>query len=222
MVELNNVTIVSVTGVNSKDHLRAIKHSCQRIQFAAKKLITSEDISDDEVEIISVKKMDYIEYSRFLVYDLANYIETSHALIVQSDGYVANPNQWKDYFLDYDYIGAPWPLPTDEYSFRDSKGNLQRVGNGGFSLRSKRLLELAKKLNLEWKEYYGYYNEDGFYCCHNRHVYEDHGCVYAPIEIAAQFSQETPIPEIGGIIPFGFHGKNHYYYSLTQKSLSKY
>lgn len=222
MLVLDNITIISVTGINSKDHLKAIKYSSEYIKFAAKKLITSEEISDDEVEIIKVKKMDYEEYSRFLVYDLADYIDTSHALIVQSDGYVINPNQWKDSFLDYDYIGAPWPLPTDDFSFRDPNGNIQRVGNGGFSLRSKKLLETAKKLNLEWKDYFGFYNEDGFYCCHNRHIYENQNCKYASIEIASQFSQETYLQEMEGIVPFGFHGRNSIYYQLTQKSLSKY
>lgn len=222
MIILDNVTIISVTGINSKDHLNAIKYSCEYIKFGAKKLITSEDISDTEVEIIKVEKMDYEEYSRFLVYDLADHIDTSHALIVQSDGYVVNYEQWKDEFLNYDYIGAPWPLPSDDFSFRDQNGNIQRVGNGGFSLRSKKLLGVAKKLNLEWKEYFGFHNEDGFYTCHNKHVYEEQGCKYAPIEIAAEFSHELPIPETQGIIPFGFHGRNHFYYNITKKSLAKY
>jgi len=218
MIDLNSVTIVSVTGIDSKKHLQAIKYSCQDINFAAKKLITSEDIFDNDVEIVKIGSMDYIEYSRFLVYDLGDYIDTSHALIVQSDGYVVNADMWEDCFLDYDYIGAPWPLPSDDFSFRDPEGNIQRVGNGGFSLRSKKLLKLAKKLNLEWKPYFGFYNEDGFYTCHNKKVYEDNGCKYSPIEVAARFSHETNIPENKGIIPFGFHGKNHYYYNATQKN----
>lgn len=222
MIILDNVTIISVTGINSKDHLNAIKYSCEYIKFGAKKLITSEDISDTEVEIIKVEKMDYEEYSRFLVYDLADHIDTSHALIVQSDGYVVNYEQWKDEFLNYDYIGAPWPLPSDDFSFRDQNGNIQRVGNGGFSLRSKKLLGIAKKLNLEWKEYFGFYNEDGFYACHNKHIYEEQGCKYAPIEIAAEFSHELQIKETEGIVPFGFHGRNHFYYNITKKSLAKY
>jgi hypothetical protein len=126
---------------------------------------------------------------------------------------------WDDEFLNYDYIGAPWPLPQDDFSFRDPQGNIQRVGNGGFSLRSKKLLKLASTLNLEWKPYFGFYHEDGFFTCHNRALYELKGCVYAPIEVASRFSQELYIPENEGIIPFGFHGKNHYYYNLTQKSL---
>jgi hypothetical protein len=88
------------------------------------------------------------------------------------------------------------------------------VGNGGFSLRSKKILSLADKLKLEWKSYFGYYNEDGFFTCHNRHIYEQNGCVFAPLDVAKYFSHEIQIPETEGIIPFGFHGKGNSYNSL--------
>lgn len=219
MINLKDVTIVSVTGIDSKNHIRAIKYSSQHINFGAKKLITSEKITDNDVEIINIGDMDYVEYSRFLVYDLGDFIDTSHALIVQSDGYVVNPNEWNEKFLDFDYIGAPWPLPKDNFSYRDPKGNLCRVGNGGFSLRSKKLLMLAKELNLEWKDYFGFYNEDGFYCCHQRESYENNGCKFAPIEIASIFSQENIIEENKNLTPFGFHGKNNHYFKETQPFL---
>jgi hypothetical protein len=31
------------------------------------------------------------------------------------------------------------------------------------------------------------------------------GCKIAPIEVAARFAHEKPIPETKGITPFGFH-----------------
>jgi hypothetical protein len=52
-------------------------------------------------------------------------------LLVQWDGYVCNPDAWDPAFLDCDYIGAKWFWHNDA----------MRVGNGGFSLRSRRLLE---------------------------------------------------------------------------------
>jgi hypothetical protein len=105
-------------------------------------------------------------------------------------------------------------LPIDDYSYRDAFGNIVRVGNGGFSLRSKKLLKLPTDLNLEWKSYFGFFNEDGFFTCHNRHIFEQHGCVFSPIEVASNFSHEVKIPETDGINPFGFHGKNCIYYNL--------
>jgi hypothetical protein len=132
---------------------------------------------------------------------------------------VVNPDMWQDQWMQYDYIGALWPLPQDDFSFRDQDGNIQRMGNGGFTLRSKKLLCVAKELDLEWKQYYGFYHEDGFFCCHHRKTYESAGCKFAPIEVAAEFSHETMVAENYGNIPFGFHGRNNYYYQVTQKSL---
>lgn len=216
-LQLNNVTLVSVAGVRAQESLNAIKYSRKGIDFAKSILITPEELKDEEIEIIKCEPLDYEKYNHFIVYNLHKYIDTDYAIIIQDDGYIVNPDKWQDEFLEYDYIGAPWPMPQDDYSFKDHFGNLQRVGNGGFTLRSKKLLSLASKLNLEWKSYYGYYNEDGFFCCHNRHIYEKHGCKFADINIASKFSHETPISETIGITPFGFHGKNHPYYKLTQK-----
>ena len=217
MIELNNVTIVSVSCVRVDVSLKAIKKSMEGIKFGASKLITNEDIPDNDVEIIKIPKLDYEEYNKFIVYDLYKYIDTDYVLIVQDDGYVIHPEKWINEFLDYDYIGAPWALPSweDKISFRDPFGNIVRVGNGGFSLRSKKLLNLPTKLNLEWRSYHGYYNEDGFFVVYNRHLFEKEGCKFATIEIAAKFSQESEIPEIQGIIPFGYHGKwNKYHVKL--------
>ena len=211
-LNLPQVTLVSVAGVNASETLQAIKYSCRNINFHKAILITPENITDDTVEIIKCEPLNYEQYNHFIVYRLHDYVDTTHALIIQNDGYVVNADKWSDTFLQYDYIGAPWPLPNDNFSFKDASGNLQRVGNGGFTLRSKKLLELASKMQLEWKSYYGFYNEDGFICCPNRHIYEQNGCKFADINVAAKFSHETTIPETNNIIPFGFHGKNHYYY----------
>jgi len=218
-MKLNNVTIVAVDTITAEQSLKAIRYSCREIEFGAKKLITSQDIKAHDVEIIKCEPINYVEFSHFCVYRLHEYIDTEFALLIHPDGYVVNPHMWTDEFLQYDYIGALWPLPQDDFSFRDEDGVIQRMGNGGFTLRSKKLLSLAKELNLEWKSYHGFHNEDGFYCVYHRKTYEKHGCKYAPIEVAAKFSHETMVPENYGNIPFGFHGKNNYYYQITQKSL---
>lgn len=209
MIDLKNVTIVSVACLRVPETIKAIHKSMCGINFGASKLLTSEDFTDDIIEIIKIDRLDYENYNRFVVFELYKYIDTDYALIVQDDGYVINPEMWRDEFFNYDYIGAPWmlPPPNDSISFRDPFGNIMRVGNGGFSFRTKKLLEMPTKLNLEWRSYYGYFNEDGFFTCHNRHLIEAQGCVYAPIDVAKYFSHEAEIPEIQGITPFGFHGK---------------
>jgi hypothetical protein len=211
-LKLNNVTLVSMTSVNIEETIRAMKISCEEIDFGDVVLITDKKDLDLPKnfrlgEINEIKNIN--EYSYNMIYKLGDYIKTDYALIVQADGFVVNAKSWINDFLNYDYIGAPFILPKDDFSYRDSNGKIFRVGNGGFSLRSKKLINLANKLNLEWKSFHGYYNEDGFICGMYRSIYEENGCKFAPIEIAKYFSHEANIPEIQGITPFGFHGKKN-------------
>ena len=136
--------------------------------------------------------------------ELHNYVQTDYAMLIHADGYVINPECWRDEFLSYDYIGAPWPLPTDNYSYRTPSGELVRVGNS-VSLRSKKILELPSKLGLEWRSYYGNTNEDGFLTCHNRDILKEHGCKFAPFDLALHFSKEAELPENQGLKTFAFH-----------------
>jgi hypothetical protein len=216
MVNLNNITLVSVTSVNLKKTINALKFSKKDINFYETLLITDKNISEDDIKTIKVEPLDYIGYSRFIVYELHKYINTDFALIIQNDGFIVNPNKWNNEFLNYDYIGAVFPIPPDDdkISYRDPFGNLIRVGNGGFSLRSKKLLQLPTLLNLEWKPYFDFFNEDGFFSVHNRHIFEDNGCKFSPVDIAVQFSIEKETPETVGVTPFGFHGKNNRYINL--------
>jgi len=216
MKTLNNVTLVCVTSVNIDRAISSLKYSMKGINFGEVLLLTDQDVIEEGITTIKIKHLDYIEYSEFIIYELHNFINTEFVLITQDDGFVINPKKWDNEFFKYDYIGAPFPIPpvNDKISYRDPFGNLMRVGNGGFSLRSKKILELGSKLGLEWKSYFGYWNEDGFFACHNRHIYEENGCIYAPIEVAVRFSKEKEIEENKNIIPFGFHGKNSKYYNL--------
>jgi len=210
MIDLNNVTLVSMSSINIEDTIKSLQYSCEDINFNSVKIITHEIPNNlpPNIEYCYIDKIpDINTYSYNMIYKLSDYIQTDFALIVQSDGYVINPNMWSNDFLEYDYIGAPFSLPKDNFSYRDVFGNIFRVGNGGFSLRSKKLIDLPIKLNLEWKPFHGFYNEDGFICAMNRHIYEENGCKFAPMEVAKYFSHEADIPETHGIIPFGFHGK---------------
>lgn len=216
MLKLNNVTLVSVSSVEIEKTIKAIEYSMKDIEFSEVLFLTDKDVEHNKIKIIKIEQLNYIDYSEFIIYKLHKYINTDYVLIIQNDGFVINANKWNDEFFKYDYIGAPFPIPKedDEISYRSPFGELIRVGNGGFSLRSKRILELASELNLEWKPYYNFWNEDGFFAVHNRHIYEKHGCIFAPIEIAAKFSHEQSVKEIENIEPFGFHGKGSKYANL--------
>lgn len=202
MVKLPNVTLCAIGSEKYREQQQnALDYSCIGIEFGAVKNI-----------IVDCNNID--EWNKIVVYDLGDYIETDFALLVHPDGFVVHPESWSDIFLEYDYIGSPFPLPTDSFSYRDIYGKIQRVGNS-VSLRSKKLLRLPKQLNMEWRPFHGFYNEDGYVSVNMRHMYEGAGCKYAPIEVAKYFGRESEIPENANVHkPFVFHkheGRNNCY-----------
>jgi hypothetical protein len=215
-IQLPNVTLVAMATRNVEETLQALEYSCKGVEYGSVKLLshyTPYGLSKN-IEFIRIDKIKSIDdWSYKIIYELNQYIHTEFALLVHADGFVVNPSSWKDEFLDYDYIGAPWPLPTDNFSYRDVHGNIVRIGNS-VSLRSKRLLELPIKLNIPWEPYHGYWNEDGFICVKNKHIYEANGMKFATLDVAKYFSHEAMIPEVAGIKPFVFHkwaGSNRAY-----------
>jgi len=224
MIELPDVTLISVdTTDNLEGTLNGIYTSMSGINFGAIKLITTKEQIEKnpglkeegfilEEPVREIKN--YNDYNYYVIYCLHNHVETSHCLLVQPDGFVLFPDKWDDEWLKYDYIGAPWPLVKDSYI--DPFGNHHQVGNGGFSLRSKKLLKVPTKVEVPWEtnnsDFYWMppgvvnYHEDGNICVHNRHIFVEQGCEFAPVDVAKYFSYESPLDINRGIIPFGYHG----------------
>lgn len=192
MLDLTNCTLICLTNQKLPEHEYAIKKSSEGIKWGATKMVVDYDCTS--IDIWNYK----------VIFELHRYVETDFAMFIHADGYVRNPGLWNPDWLNYDYIGAPWPLPRDDYSYLTPKGELVRVGNS-VSLRSKRLLKFPSHLGLAWKSYYGNTNEDGFLCCHNRDILKQHGIRFAPLEVAVHFSKEHEIPENQGIETFAFH-----------------
>ncbi len=219
-LELPTITLVMMGTINLEGHIKALEYSCQGVHFGKVKLITNTPFTHNFIEYCYIDPIKGIDqWNHDIVFKLGDYIDTEFALLIHPDGFVVHPECWKDEFLSYDFIGAPFPLPRDNFSYRDINGKLQRVGNS-VSIRSKKLLDLPKKLNMEWKAFHGFTNEDGYICVNMRHVFEEHGCKFAPIELAVHFSQEVPLPETQGIVPFAFHkykGENRKYPDFEKK-----
>lgn len=192
MLKLPKVTLIALTGKDFAAHEKAVKESTKDIEFGNVKIVVD----------YSIKSID--DWNRKIVYELWRYVDTEYAILFHADGYPINADCWRDEFLQYDYVGAPWPLPKDNFSYKTPMGELVRVGNS-VSLRSKKLMQLPSFLELEWKTYYGNTNEDGFLCVHNRKILEENGCKFAPLEVAVHFSKEHEIPENVGIKTFAFH-----------------
>lgn len=191
MRRLPEITLVAVTDIDRIGCWEALEKSSEGIEWGATLLLQPALGSIDA-------------WNKYIIYELHKHIGTEFAMLVHADGYVIRPEAWREDFLDYDYIGAPWPLPTDSFSYRTASGELVRVGNS-VSIRSKRMLELPSKLGLEWKSYFGNTNEDGFLTCHARDILLENGMKFAPIDIAKYFSKEHEMPENKGIETFAFH-----------------
>ena len=223
-LQLPNVTLVAMTSVRVAETIKAMQYSMKGIEFAEAILITHRKpfFLPKEITYKHISKLTDIDHFNYkTVYDMGDYIDTEFALLVHYDGFVVNPDMWRDEFLEYDYIGSPWPLPKegDDTTYRDIYGNLCRVGNS-VSIRSKRLMDFPKKENIPWVGEKGYFNEDGFICCKIRHLLEAEGMKIAPLELAVHFGHENMIPEAKGIRPFVFHkwyGTNAEYPNFCKK-----
>ncbi len=131
------------------------------------------------------------EFCRYLTHGLVEHITTDVMLMAQYDGFVIHGDQYSPHFAHYDYIGAPWPM------FEDCA-----VGNGGFSWRSRRLMEAVATL-----DYDGVEPEDIFICRTSRILLESRHKVRFPgRDLASHFSQELSPRHYPS---FGFHGFFH-------------
>ena len=194
MLRLPAVTLVAIDTAQHALALRALARSCEGVQFARVLLLTDAIPAGtgvaDGIEVVSIPALrSRDDYSRFVLKELAPYVATTHALLVQWDGYVVNPDAWDPAFLDCDYIGATWFWRDDD----------MRVGNGGFSLRSRRLLDATRDARVGIGE-----AEDTSICRTHRPLLErEFGIRFGSEAQAERFSFESDYP-IGR--PFGFHG----------------
>lgn len=206
--ELQDVTLISIiTDSAYVDKIVAANLCCtQHIKFGANKLICPPDSTGFErAEIEPVfAQIDWKEYSPWILKNLNSYIDTPYCLVYQYDGYIINPDLWSADFFNYDYIGAIW----------QDVGQVNRVGNGGFSFRSKKLLELSTKIYPD--PHSKHKAEDWTICVDNFNYMIGNGIKFADIPTARQFSVEHQSAgcsfvkgDLSTYKSFGFHDKTN-------------
>jgi len=212
-VSLPHVTLIAVSSLNIDETNAALLHCVNQIEFGAAKFLCSQKPSrpDRRVEYFAIPPLDYLGYQRFMIQSLAAHVQTGHCLIIQADGFVLHPQRWRDEFLRYDYIGAPWP---DTIYVRSMPLHLRNtVGNGGFSLRSKRLLDLISTVPFDQlvdQLRFPTMVEDVLICHFLFDSLVARGIKFAPQRLAARFSIETKLHRFRQSLDnvFGFHGKD--------------
>jgi len=209
MLHLPSVTLVAVNGTSKLGGIEsALSLSKAGIEFAEVLLLSPipPKMLLGAIKHIAIEPMTWVEYNKFILKDLRKYIYTDHCLIVQDDGFVINPHLWMDEFLQYDYIGACWDF--EKYPWQTNKvapevlakgvTNLNRVGNGGFSLRSHKMLELTALCPSPCED-----AEDIYICNNNYDFFVKNGMRFAPPTLADIFSKD-PLEDF--TTSFGFHG----------------
>jgi hypothetical protein len=226
----SNITVVNVDG-RIGDNLStqmALIYSQSKLPGSKSLLIAPQEpkITIGNFDFAKIDPLDYSAYSIFMLYKLHNFINTEFALVIQDDGWVINEKAWSKNYFSYDYLGAPTHLARRKlgelYSYyknytwvKDyciSPENFDVVLNGGFSLRSKKLLELPEaksmkfiidppdpkiKSSLAWSQ--DPLLEDVQICLQLRTQLEAYGIKFPKIEIAKKFSIEH--------IDLNFHDK---------------
>ncbi|MBS1772044.1 MAG: glycosyltransferase family 2 protein [Bacteroidetes bacterium] len=168
---LPDVTLFGINGRNGNIQ-RAAQISQKDIKFGAVNII-----EDSSVSGYDTNDWPYA-YSRFMMKNLAYQFDTSHVLTIQPDAYIVNWRKWEDDWLKWDYIGATW-------GYKDNKN----VGNGGFSLRSKKLCSILSELNIPSNLMHPH---DHHICRSYRNMLEnDYGIRFATEEVANNFSIEA-------------------------------
>jgi cephalosporin hydroxylase len=196
---LNKVTLVCIDCINVNRAIETIEKSIEDCDFAEIKLFTS--LETDYQHAIKIPPIKTIkEYSIFVIKELFKYVDTEYMIIIQHDGWVANPDVWNDDFYKYDYIGGIC-------NWMDSE---RKGGNGGFSMRSTKLMKKASEIipveycHPEDVALSAKFNNDlinNTYLTGFRIKLEEFGFVFADINVQKIFSWE------GGPYrkTFGFH-----------------
>lgn len=214
---LPTVTLIAYDNTDEPERtLKVMKHCQKHFAFIDSALVCRvvPDHANGSVRLIKTRAEGYQAGQNFEACEMIDHVASDHALFVSHDGFIINPDMWRDEWLDLDFIGAPWP----PYVCMDN--HRYRVGNTGFCLRSRAFMEISAT-------YRNYFNEgdvsDVWACRSMRRRFEGQGMRYATVEQAAAFSWEIDIPEYPDGRPdaFGFHNLNlHPEFTIGEMALA--
>lgn len=134
--QLQDVTLCIIDCLDADRSIKVLEHCKKMCDFGAVKFLTSIPVEyEHAVRIMPLNSL--VSYSIFMLTRIHEYIDTPFLQIVQRDGWILNPQSWKEEWKTLDFIG---PLYMQE----------TKVGSGGFSFRSKKIMQAAAKSLPEW------------------------------------------------------------------------
>ena len=169
----------------------ALRNSNTMFPLANRIVFSDQDTGWDATDFIFIEPLKSVsQYCEFLLTHAWKFVKTEFFIVLQYDGFVLNGKKFLNSFLDFDYIGAPWP-----------HFDCHKVGNGGFSLRSKKLMNALQPM-LSEKDFR--LPEDIVICRKYRPLLELKSKIkFATVNVAEKFSKELKINQT---TTFGFHG----------------
>jgi hypothetical protein len=135
-LQLPTTSLICIDCIDSKRAIRVLEHCKSMVDFADVKFLTSIP-SDYEHRVRIMPLNSLIAYSIFMLTRFFEYIETPNVLIVQRDGWILNPGSFDPEWLSLDFIGGLY-MQND------------KVGSGGFSLRSKKIMQDISATMPKW------------------------------------------------------------------------
>lgn len=195
-LQLPDVTLVISETMENKLAKLAVEDCLYQAEFGGGVLVLTNDpkaypFKECRFHIFpgQISKM---QWARAMWFTVPPLVHTSHMLMIQWDSWVWNADLWKDEFLQYDLIGAPW-------WYKDGKN----VGNTGFGLKTTRLARYIRDRRMQFPCDTG--TEDDLLCRTYRPRLEAAGFSWAPERLAHEFSTEC-CPPSEDHKSFGFHG----------------
>lgn len=175
--------------------LRVLRYCESLAPWSAKVLFT---VSNPEhypktehgLRVIQIPEFEWNQWQIFVGKTISSFL-TGYAwsLRVDEDGFPVEPSLWHEGFMDYDYVGSPWP-------------HSGLVGSGGCALSSHVFNHAVGQ--LPW--YDGKDNFDEFVCRVHRQKMLELGIKFAPPEVAIKFCTESTDQKEKS---FAFHGRRH-------------
>lgn len=218
---LEKVTLLGIDCIHPEKTIRSLIFSKRWVEFAKTVLVT--DMGNKEIRKIAdhhgIHLIHHVtgtrhDYEYSMLERMPDYFETPFVLFQEWDAAIVNPEAWQQLWLEHDYIGAPWPdgageerwWVNSEYPVLPGKEAptvtvYNNVGNGGFSIRSKRFTRAVAK-RVDRKNGHQLCS-DAWMCRTLRTELMEEGIYWATPFRAHQFSCEGKI--YSG--QFGIHGK---------------
>jgi len=193
MKNLKDVTLVIADTYNYGSAVASLKKSMAQCNFGRVIFFTNIPIKLAGIDIIQIPELKGKDaYSYFILKEAYKYITTNYVIVSQHDSWVLDGEQFDNRLYNVDYAGALW-LENDGLA----------NGNGGFSWRSRMLMETVANDELMIVTA----PEDVQLCrTYRRYFEKKYGLVWASDEICEQFSFELRIPNRK---TFGFHSYFH-------------